>query len=127
MKERMTRDEYLKMLAASRTQKKNKYGAVKSGGHDSMKENRRACELKMMQRAGLISDLREQVKYQLIPVQRDKDGKLLEKACSYIADFVYYDENGTLVVEDTKGIKTEVYKIKRKLMLQVHGIRIKEM
>lgn len=127
MKERMTRDEYLKMLAASRTQKKSKYGAVKSGGHDSKKENRRACELKMMQRAGLISELREQVKYQLIPVQRDKDGKLLEKACSYIADFVYYDEKRNLVVEDTKGVKTEVYKIKRKLMLQVHGIRIKEM
>ena len=54
-----------------------------------------------------------------------KPGKLLEKECSYIADFVYI-QNGNLVVEDTKGFRTEAYKIKRKLMLHVHGIRIKE-
>lgn len=127
MKTRITRDEYRQMLSASRVRKKNKYHAIKSGGYDSKKENRRACELKMMQRLGLISELREQVKFQLIPVQRDKRGNLLEHACSYIADFVYYDEHRNLVVEDTKGVRTDVYKIKRKLMLQVHGIIIKEM
>ena len=55
----------------------NKYHAEKSGGYDSRKEHRRANELRLMQRAGLISNLREQVKYELIPTQRDADGKLI--------------------------------------------------
>ena len=124
---RLTRDEYLARLAASRSKKANKYNAVKSGGYDSRRENRRACELKMMQRAGQISELREQVRYQLIPPQRDADGRVVERACSYIADFVYFDESTkALVVEDTKGVRTDVYRIKRKLMLFVHGITIQE-
>lgn len=105
----------------------NKYHAQKSGGYDSRKEHRRAGELRIMQRAGIISDLREQVRYELIPVQRSADGKkVLERACYYIADFVYTDENGNTVVEDTKGVRTDVYRIKRKLMLKVHGIIITE-
>lgn len=103
----------------------NKYGARKSGGYDSRKEHRRASVLKMWQRAGLISDLREQVSFQLIPAQRDKDGNHI-RPCSYIADFVYKDSDGNQVVEDTKGVRTDVYKIKKKLMLQVYGITIKE-
>lgn len=104
----------------------NKYHAEKSGGYDSRKEHRRANELRLMQRAGLISNLREQVKYELIPTQRDADGKLIEKVCYYVADFVYTDEHGNTVVEDIKGMRTDVYLIKRKLMLHVHGIRITE-
>lgn len=103
----------------------NKYHAKKSGGYDSRKEHLRANELKLMQRAGLISDLHEQVKYVLIPAQRDPSGKLLERECSYYADFVY-SRNGVTVVEDTKGVRTPEYKIKRKLMLHIHGIRIHE-
>jgi hypothetical protein len=104
----------------------NKYHAEKSGGYDSRKEHRRANELRLMQRAGLISDLREQVSYELIPAQRGADGKVIERACSYVADFVYTDRDGNTVVEDTKGVRTDVYVIKRKLMLQVYGIRITE-
>lgn len=107
---------------------------------DSRKEARRYVELKAMQNAGIIQDLQLQVKYVLIPTQREesteryktgknkgklKAGKLLEKECSYIADFVYW-ENGKIVVEDVKGIRTEAYKIKRKLMLKEYGIRVKE-
>lgn len=106
--------------------KANKYHAQKSGGYDSRKEHRRANELRLLQRAGIISNLREQVAFELIPAQRDADGKLLERACKYIADFVYTDNNGNTVVEDTKGMRTDVYRIKRKLMLLVHGIRITE-
>lgn len=106
--------------------KRNKYGAKRVGEHASKKEHSRANQLKLWQRAGLISNLREQVSYELIPAQHDSAGKLIERACRYIADFVYYNENGELVVEDTKGFKTPEYKIKRKLMLLVHGIRIKE-
>ena len=104
----------------------NKYHAQATGGYDSRKELRRAGELRLMQKAGLISSLREQVRYELIPKQCDTDGKVLERACTYIADFVYHDSKGNTVVEDTKGVRTDVYKIKRKLMLQVYGIIIHE-
>ena len=104
----------------------NKYHAQRSGGYASRKEHRRANELKLLQRAGLISGLREQVRYELIPAQRGPDGRVIERACAYIADFVYTDQHGNTIVEDTKGMRTDVYRIKRKLMLYVHGIKIKE-
>lgn len=91
---------------------------------DSVKEYRRFCELRLIERSGAIADLQRQVKFELIPSQRI-GGKVVERACSYIADFVYI-ENGKKVVEDTKGFRTPDYIIKRKLMLWVHGIRIKE-
>lgn len=115
--------------------KRNKYHAQASGGYDSRKEHRRANELRLLQRAGLISNLREQVRFELIPAQYGACGKdfkgretrvLLERPCSYIADFVYTDSSGNTVVEDTKGVRTKEYIIKRKLMLHVHGIRITE-
>lgn len=122
----MTIDEFKALRAAPAPPKKgNKYGAKRTGGYASGKEHTRANQLKLMQRAGVISNLREQVKYVLIPTQRDHNGKLLEKECSYYADFVY-DREGLTVVEDTKGFRTPEYKIKRKLMLQVFGIRIRE-
>lgn len=93
---------------------------------DSMKECSRYVELSLLQKAGKIKGLKTQVPFELIPAQRDKEtGKLLERACSYIADFVYY-ENGKKVVEDTKGVRTPEYIVKRKLMLQKYGIRIRE-
>ena len=86
---------------------------------DSVKEFHRWGCLRLLERAGKISDLKRQVKYELIPKQ---DG---ERAVHYVADFTYY-ENGKLVVEDTKGFRTDAYKLKRKLMLWVHHIKIKE-
>lgn len=124
-----------------RRSKKNKYNAhsVEYDGlmFDSQKEALRYKELTILQTDGIITDLRRQVKYVLIPAQREpatvgarggvKQGKLLEKECSYIADFVYrVVETGETVVEDTKGFRTKDYVIKRKLMLFVYGIRIKE-
>ena len=103
--------------------------------YDSRKEARRAAELFLLEKAGKITDLQTQVKFVLIPTQREPDtvgkrggikkGKVIEKECSYYADFVY-KENGKTVVEDTKGFRTKDYIIKRKLMLYVHGIKIKE-
>jgi hypothetical protein len=90
----------------------------------SKKEARRYSELLLLERAGAITDLQMQVPFVLIPSQRI-NGKVVERECKYIADFVYI-ENGKKVVEDTKGMKTDKYIIKRKLMLYVHGIRIKE-
>ena len=86
---------------------------------DSVKEFHRWGVLRLLERAGKIRNLQRQVKFELIPKQ---DG---ERACSYIADFVY-EENGKKVVEDCKGFKTDAYKLKRKMMLWVHGIKIKE-
>lgn len=91
---------------------------------DSQKEYKRFCELRLLEKAGKITDLQWQVKFELIPSQRI-GGKVVERACAYVADFVYM-ENGKKVVEDTKGFKTTDYIIKRKLMLWVHGIKIKE-
>lgn len=110
----------------------NKYGAKKTtlqdgSRFDSKREAHRYCELRILEKAKRIKDLRRQVKYVLIPAQRDKTGKLLEYECAYWADFVYYDfALGREVVEDVKGCRTDVYKIKKKLMLWVHGIHITE-
>lgn len=122
----------------------NKYGSKKVEVNgivfDSKKEAKRYQELLLLEKAGAIQNLQRQVKYVLIPAQREwtneiytkgrkkgcfKQGKLLERECSYIADFVYI-ENGKIVCEDTKGFRTKDYIIKRKLMLKVHGIRITE-
>lgn len=105
---------------------------------DSKREYRRYCELALLEKAGQIQNLELQKVFELIPAQyetferygkkgnRLKDGsRCIEKACVYKADFCY-TENGVLVVEDTKGFKTKDYIIKRKLMLYIHGIRIKE-
>lgn len=107
---------------------------------DSKKEANRYKELSLMQKAGEITGLQTQVRYVLIPSQREvseevytrgenkgkyKPGKLLERECTYVADFVYY-KDGKVIVEDTKGFRTKEYIIKRKLMLYVHHIQIKE-
>lgn len=91
---------------------------------DSKSEAKRYAELLMLERAGAISDLQRQVEFTLIPAQYI-DGKCVERACKYKADFVYL-EDGKRVVEDVKGLKTKDYIIKRKLMLYIHGIRIME-
>jgi hypothetical protein len=91
---------------------------------DSKKEAQRWCELRLLERAGVIQNLQRQVKYTLIPSQK-VDGRSAERECAYIADFVY-TEKGETVVEDTKGFRTPDYVIKRKLMLWVHGISIRE-
>lgn len=91
---------------------------------DSKKEAGRWSELKLMEKAGIIQGLNRQVKYELIPAIRE-GGKTKQRATSYIADFVY-QQNGQLIVEDVKGIRTEVYRLKKKLMLWRYGIEIKE-
>lgn len=110
--------------------KKTKFNNVKSGGYDSKKEKKRATELRLLEKAGEIYNLKEQVPFELIPAQYEQYGKerrCVERACKYIADFVY-EENGYTVVEDTKSpiTRTTAYIIKRKLMLQIYGIKIKE-
>lgn len=91
---------------------------------DSSKEANRWAELKLMQTAGVISKLERQVPFELIPSQK-RFGKVVERPVKYVADFVY-EQDGETIVEDTKGMKTKEYIIKRKLMLWEFGIMIKE-
>lgn len=104
--------------------KKSKYGAVKTEVDgimfDSKREASRYQELQLLEQAGEITNLRLQVPYILFP--EDEHGRALK----YIADFVYNDNKGALVVEDAKGHPTDVYKIKRRLMAELKGIKIKE-
>lgn len=116
--------------------KNKKVIAADGSVFDSKKELRRWYELQAMQAEGKIHSLERQVKFTLIPTQREPStvgkrgglhlGKVIEKECYYLADFTYNLPTGEKVVEDAKGFKTKEYAIKRKLMLYVHGIRIKE-
>lgn len=107
---------------------------------DSKKEARRWLELTALEQAGKIHGLRRQVKYLLIPEQREscaeryksgpkkgqfKPGRVLERECAYYADFDYY-KDGTHVVEDVKGVRTKEYRLKKKMLLYTHKIRISE-
>ena len=124
----------------------NKYGNKKIEYQGEVFDSKRECfryiDLEFLVSCGAIKDLRRQVKYELIPAQREKstrvytkgrkkgqpiEGKIIEKAVTYIADFVYIDNaTGKEVVEDAKGMRTKDYIIKRKLMLYIHGIKIRE-
>lgn len=137
----------------------NKYHNVKTRGYDSAHEAERARVLHLLEKAGKIRDLREQVRYVLIPaIWATPEGKLvpiwgengqgrrsvfetpeddeararkgwrcLQRRCEYVADFVYgKTADGKTVVEDVKGFPTPEYRIKKKLMLWVYGIEIKE-
>lgn len=109
---------------------KRKYGnrKVTLDGHtfDSKREACRYGELKFLERAGQITGLELQPRFELIPKQRRADGKP-ERACEYVADFRYTDtRTGQIVIEDAKGMRTRDYIVKRKLMLQVHGISVRE-
>ena len=155
----------------------NKYGAVKTRGYDSAHEAERARQLHLLERAGKIHDLREQVRFELVPAMwqhvdgsigadwyvvpspvlhgdvekailegakvirpvmapltsrdalRRMKAKLAERSGEYRADFCYW-QDGKLVVEDAKGYKGgEAYKLfvwKRKTMLWLYGIKIRE-
>ena len=111
----------------------SKYHNIKQHGFDSRKEERRWNELLLLQRAKKISGLKRQVPFVLIPTQYE-DGKCVEKCCKYVADFAYYEHDATgkpvLIVEDVKGYRESaaysLFVVKRKLMLQKYGIRIRE-
>lgn len=107
---------------------KNKKTVVDNITFASEKEAERYIELNLLQRAGKISNLQLQVPYELIPpckLPNPIGRKKTERRVKYYADFVY-QKDGKTVVEDTKGQRTKDYIIKRKLMLWVHGISIKE-
>lgn len=105
----------------------SKFRNKQTWGFDSKKEAKRFIELKRLEEQGVISDLKTQVRFELLPKQCGLDGNAKERAVHYIADFVYV-RNGKRVVEDVKSpiTRTPAYVIKRKLMLYMHGIEINE-
>lgn len=107
------------------TKYNNKRITVDGQKFDSKKEANRYKELLLLEKAGVIKNLSRQVKFVLIPYQRDENGKVIERECSYKADFKY-EKDGKTVVEDVKGFRTKEYIIKRKLLLYKYGIRIRE-
>ena len=90
---------------------------------DSKREADRYLVLKGMKEDGLIEDLRRQVRYELVPAF-DVDGRHY-RPVYYVADFVYV-EDGKEIVEDVKGMRTDVYKLKSKLFARRYGMSIKE-
>lgn len=120
----------------SRNKYRNKKIQVNGETFDSMKELRRWRDLKLLEKAGEITELRRQVPFELLPNQREPDkigprggrkpGRIIERKALYIADFVYKDRTGREVVEDCKGMRTKDYILKRKLLLFRFGIQILE-
>lgn len=123
-------------MAWQQTKYRNRKITVGGETFDSLKELRRWRELKLLEKAGEITDLRRQVPFEIIPDQREPDtigprggirrGRIIERKAVYIADFVYKNQDGREVVEDCKGFRTKDYLLKRKLVLFRYGIRILE-
>lgn len=116
---------------------RNKRVEYKGIVFDSLKEKRRFCELELLQRQGIITDLRLQVPFELIPpiyeevtvqlkTKTKVVRKLVQRATTYLADFVYL-RDGKVVVEDTKGFKTKEYEFKKKMMRAFKNIEIREL
>ena len=121
--------------------RKSKYGNKKAKANgkvfDSKTERSRYYTLQMLEKAGEISNLRLQVPFEIIPAiyetvevqlktKTKQVQKLVQRAAHYVADFVYKDKDGNMVVEDSKGFRTKEYELKKKMMRAFLGITIKE-
>ena len=121
--------------------RKSKYGNKKAKANgkvfDSKTERSRYYTLQMLEKAGEISNLRLQVPFEIIPAiyetvevqlktKTNQLQKLVQRAAHYVADFVYKDKDGNMVVEDSKGFRTKEYELKKKMMRAFLGITIKE-
>lgn len=110
--------------------KGNKYGARRTSIDGivfaSLAESKRYLELKALEAAGHIYGLELQPRFELAPSVRFSGAARATPALRYVADFKYIDHLGNEIVEDVKGRPTEGYRIKKHLMLAVHGIEIKE-
>lgn len=105
--------------------KPSKYGNKKTNGFDSKYESKVAAQLQARQLAGEISDLKYQVRFELVPAQF-VNKRCVERSCTYVADFTFI-EDGALVVADAKGFRDPVYRLKKKLMRALRGIAVREL
>lgn len=117
-------------MTRGKGQRMSKYGNRKTEINgitfDSKHEAMRYVELKYLERTGEIKDLQLQRRFTLLGAQKDKEGKVIERPLTYVADFCYKNRKGETVVEDAKGFRTDVFRIKKKLMLSIYGIRVIE-
>lgn len=124
----LSKETYNKLINNSIDVKQSKYHNKKVyyDGHlfDSQKEKSWYIKFKLMEQSGVISDLKLQVKYELIKTFKLEDKTY--RSTNYIADFTYKTKDGKLHVIDVKGIRTDVYKLKKKLMAWKYGIEIEE-
>lgn len=115
-------------ITTAEKKKKSKYGnkkvVIDGIKFDSQKEGNRYKELKLLESKGIIKDLKLQVKYELQSSYKMNDKTI--RAISYICDFEYKLDN-KLIVEDVKGYRTSIYKMKKKMFEYKYGIEIKEM
>lgn len=99
----------------------SKYHNIRTNGFDSKKESNRYNDLCLLVRAGEITDLQTQVRYTFDQLRLPSG-----RHPSYIADFTYKDKEGEFICEDTKGMRTGIYKLKYSLMLHFFGIEVLE-
>ena len=115
---RVTKEQYAAIMA----KRPNKYGAVKTTvdgiTFDSKREANRYLALKARENAKEIRDLKTQVKYPVFIKEI--------KICDYKADFTYFSGHGDLIIEDCKGFKTPIYRLKKKLVEAQYGVKILE-
>jgi hypothetical protein len=104
---------------AASPQRKNKYGNKKIEGFDSIAERDVAMKLRALAARGMIREYEEQKRIVIV----EGDGH--ERAITYIADFYYVDDDGPHVL-DKKGFRTQVYRLKRRLLILLHKIKIEE-
>lgn len=121
---KISQEQYKQLLSKSIDYKQNKYKAQKKiiDGikFDSIKESKRYIQLKQLEKLGIIKELELQKVFELQPKYINNKGQHI-RAITYKADFFYYDvKKEQYVVEDTKGFKTDVYKIKKKLFEYVY-------
>lgn len=127
---RFSEKEYQALVGepSVRTASRNKYRNVKCEldgiTFDSARERDRYAELKMLERSGQIQNLVLQPSFEIVPPVIE-DGKVVQRAVTYRADFSYMQDD-EIVVEDAKGVLTDVYKLKKKLMRSVYGIKVRE-
>ncbi len=112
----------IKLWRSANQPRRSKYGSRRvphdEHMHDSVGERDRCFVLQRLEAEHAIVCLN------IHPVFHLKvDGSHI---CDYIPDWDYYDENGAHVVEDFKGVATPVYRLKKRLMLALHGIDVKE-
>ena len=123
---RVSQEVYKKLMNHSIDYKQSKYKNKKviyNGiKFDSQKERNYYIKLKLLEEKGIISNLKLQVKFELQPSFKF-NGKTI-RSINYIADFTYIQDNKLHIV-DTKGVRTEVYKIKKKMM-QYKGYEIED-
>lgn len=100
--------------------RRSKYSNERTNGYASKREANVAAQLQALARGKQITHLKEQVPFELLPA----DGR--ERAVKYIADFTYFDKAGKFNVVDVKGFRTPVYKLKKRMMWHLRGVRIQE-